>query len=77
VVVSDEIAHALAERASLLDHYSVEIDLAACRWRDGHGIDASFAIDDASRHRLLHGLDEIALILQHEADIAAYEAAQG
>jgi len=35
---------------------------------------ASFALDDFSRTRLLEGLDEIALTLRHEADIAAYEA---
>ena len=77
VIVSDEIAGTLAERASHLAGYSVEIDLEACRLRDGHGIDESFAIDEAARHRLLHGLDDIALILQHEAAIAAYEAANG
>ena len=33
-----------------------------------------FAIDDYTRHRLLHGLDDIGSTLQHEADIAAYEA---
>ncbi len=33
-----------------------------------------FAIDDYTRHRLLNGLDDIGSTLQHEADIAAYEA---
>ena len=33
-----------------------------------------FTIDDYTRHRLLNGLDDISLTLQHEADIAAYEA---
>jgi 3-isopropylmalate/(R)-2-methylmalate dehydratase small subunit len=36
-----------------------------------------FEVDEASRHRLLHGLDEIALTLAHEDAIAAYEAAAG
>ena len=36
-----------------------------------------FAIDEAARQRLLNGLDDIALILQHEAAIAAYELAHG
>jgi 3-isopropylmalate/(R)-2-methylmalate dehydratase small subunit len=37
------------------------------------GIRASFALDDFSRTRLLEGLDDIALTLRHERDIAAYE----
>jgi 3-isopropylmalate/(R)-2-methylmalate dehydratase small subunit len=34
-----------------------------------------FELDDFSRECLLGGLDEIALTLRHEDDIAAYEAA--
>ena len=37
-------------------------------------IEDSFDIDDYTRWRLLEGLDDIALTLAHEADIAAYEA---
>lgn len=33
-----------------------------------------FAIDDYTRHRLLEGLDDIAITLSHEDDIAAFEA---
>jgi 3-isopropylmalate/(R)-2-methylmalate dehydratase small subunit len=42
---------------------------------DGHEV--PFAFDEATRHRLLNGLDEIALTLGHEDAIAAYEAAHG
>ncbi len=38
------------------------------------GIEASFPLDDATRHRFLEGLDDIGITLQHEADIAAFEA---
>jgi 3-isopropylmalate/(R)-2-methylmalate dehydratase small subunit len=37
------------------------------------GIRAELALDDFSRTRLLEGLDDIALTLRHEADIAGYE----
>ena len=37
------------------------------------GREIAFAFDEATRQRLLHGLDEIALTLQHEDEIAAYE----
>ena len=38
------------------------------------GLDVAFEIDDHTRHRLVHGLDDIGLTLQHEAEIGAYEA---
>jgi len=41
------------------------------------GREIPFDFDDAIRHRLLNGLDEIALTLRHEDEIAAYETAHG
>ena len=41
------------------------------------GREVPFAFDEATRHRLLNGLDEIALTLGHEDAIAAYETAHG
>jgi len=38
------------------------------------GREVPFDFDEATRHRILHGLDEIALTLRHEDAIAAYEA---
>jgi 3-isopropylmalate/(R)-2-methylmalate dehydratase small subunit len=38
------------------------------------GIEADFPLDDATRHRFLEGLDDIALSLRHEPEISAYEA---
>jgi 3-isopropylmalate/(R)-2-methylmalate dehydratase small subunit len=38
------------------------------------GIEASFALDDFTRYRLLEGLDDIGLTLRHEDAIAAYES---
>ena len=35
-----------------------------------------FAIDDYTRHRLLNGLYDIAVTLQHEADITRFEASR-
>jgi 3-isopropylmalate/(R)-2-methylmalate dehydratase small subunit len=37
------------------------------------GVVEPFPLDDAVRHRLLHGLDDIGLTLQHEEEIAAFE----
>ena len=41
------------------------------------GREVPFDFDEATRDRILHGLDEIALTLQHEDAIAAYEHAHG
>ena len=38
------------------------------------GVTEPFPLDDHAQHRLVNGLDEIALTLRHETDIAAYEA---
>ncbi len=41
------------------------------------GREVPFEFDESTRHRILNGLDEIALTLQHEDEIAAYETAHG
>jgi 3-isopropylmalate/(R)-2-methylmalate dehydratase small subunit len=38
------------------------------------GIEAEFPLDPFTQHRLLNGLDDIGLTLQHDADIARHEA---
>ena len=38
------------------------------------GVEASFEIDDFTRFRLMNGLDDIGLTLQHDDAIAAFEA---
>jgi 3-isopropylmalate/(R)-2-methylmalate dehydratase small subunit len=50
-----------------------EIDLAAQEVRFGDTV-ASFEIDRETKHRLLNGLDDIALTLTQEDAIVAYEA---
>jgi 3-isopropylmalate/(R)-2-methylmalate dehydratase small subunit len=37
------------------------------------GIEADFQMDDSTRHRLVNGLDDIGLSLQHVDDIDGYE----
>jgi len=41
------------------------------------GREVHFDLDESTRFRLLNGLDDIGLTLQHEDAIAAYEAAHG
>lgn len=51
----------------------VTVDLQA-RAVSAPGFDAAFDIDDFTRLRVLEGLDDIGLTLNHEAAIAAFEA---
>ena len=72
-LTEDEVAQ-LMQRAQDIDDYQVTIDLEKCEVRDSQGFRASFPVDEFVRHCLLNGLDDIGLTLQHEKEIAAYEA---
>jgi 3-isopropylmalate/(R)-2-methylmalate dehydratase small subunit len=64
----------LIRKAQSTDGYRLTIDLEKCEVRAESGFAASFDVDPFRRHCLLEGLDDIGLTLQHEAEIAAYEA---
>jgi 3-isopropylmalate/(R)-2-methylmalate dehydratase small subunit len=64
----------LMRRAHEIEGYEITVDLEKCEVRDDQGFRAKFAMDEFVRHCLLNGLDDIGLTLQHEAEIAAYEA---
>jgi len=74
VVLGDEPVAELAARAEKNPDYQVLIDLEHCTVSDEQGFSAAFPLEETSRHRLLLGLDDIGLTLQHEAEIAAYES---
>ena len=74
VRLSEDEAAELMQRAQEIDDYSVTIDLEKCEVRDDQDFRAKFTVDDFVRHCLLNGLDDIGLTLQHEAEIATYEA---
>jgi 3-isopropylmalate/(R)-2-methylmalate dehydratase small subunit len=64
----------LLRRARDVAGYELTIDLEQCEVRDDQSFRAKFPIDEFVRHCLLNGLDDIGLTLQHEQEIAAYEA---
>jgi 3-isopropylmalate/(R)-2-methylmalate dehydratase small subunit len=74
VVLPESAVAELMRRAQDLAPYHLTVDLELRTVSDEHGFSATFPIDDFRRHCLLEGLDEIGLTLQHESDIAAYEA---
>jgi 3-isopropylmalate/(R)-2-methylmalate dehydratase small subunit len=74
VLLSEDEASAVMRRAREMENYQLTVDLEQCQVHDDHGFCAKFPIDEFVRHCLLHGLDDIGLTLQHEGEIAAYEA---
>lgn len=74
VQLHEEAVSTVMRRAQEIDNYEVTIDLQKCEVADGQGFRAQFPIDAFVQHCLLHGLDDIALTLEHAAEIEAYEA---
>ena len=74
VVVTPEEAEEIIRRAEQRLDYQLTVDLEKQQVRDGYGLVASFPIEATTRHRLLNGLDDIALTLADEPAIAAFEA---
>jgi len=74
VRLSEREVEQLMERAEKINGYQLTIDLEKCEVSDDQDFRAKFAMDEFVRHCLLQGLDDIGLTLQHEPEIAAYEA---
>jgi 3-isopropylmalate/(R)-2-methylmalate dehydratase small subunit len=73
VALSEEEAAAIARKAET-PGYQLTIDLESSTVRDDNGLNATFTMDEFTRHCLLEGLDDIGLTMQHEADISKYES---
>jgi 3-isopropylmalate/(R)-2-methylmalate dehydratase small subunit len=74
VRLDDEQVAEIMRRLKEIENYQLTVDLETLRVEDRRGFSAAFAMDEFSRQCLLNGLDDIARTLQHEAQIAAYEA---
>jgi len=74
VELPDDEVKALMESVDLDTGSSVTVDLERQVVIGPEGREIPFSIDEPTRHRLLNGLDDIAMTLQHEDAIAAYEA---
>ena len=74
VVVDPEVGELLLRAASDEPGLQVTIDVEQRRLICPEiGVDVEFPLDDFTQYRLLEGLDDIGLTLQHEDKIAAYE----
>lgn len=75
--VDEKVVQALWDFVDANPGASVTVDLESRTVSAGEGADRiedSFTIDDYTRWRLLEGLDDIAITLSHDDDIAAYES---
>ncbi len=68
----DDVKH-LMESVDLDTGSEVTVDLERQLVVAPDGTEIPFAIDASTRHRLLNGLDDIAITLAHEEEISAYE----
>ena len=77
VTLPEQEVERLMESVDLDNGSEMTVDLERCVVVGPDGREVPFTFDESTRHRLLNGLDEIALTLGHEDAIAAYETAHG
>jgi 3-isopropylmalate/(R)-2-methylmalate dehydratase small subunit len=77
VQLPEEDVKRLMESVDLDTGSDVTVDLERRLVVGPDGREVPFEIDESTRHRLLNGLDDIALTLQHESAITEYESARG
>ena len=74
IVLEEKIVDMLFNEVDRHDGYRLEIDLANQTIKTASGKNIEFDVDSFRKHCLLHGLDDIALTLQHADEIRQYEA---
>ena len=76
--ISEEDVRVIMDKATEKPGVNLTVDLEGQRvWDQDEEISIPFEIDQARRHNLLNGLDDIGLTLQFEEQISAYEAGRG
>jgi 3-isopropylmalate/(R)-2-methylmalate dehydratase small subunit len=77
VQVEPQVARSLLDAVTADPSLEVTVDLEHLRVEvPAAGIDAGFALDAFTQHRLLEGLDDIGLSLRAVGDIATFETAR-
>ena len=77
IVLPEEEVDRLMESVDLDTGSEMSVDLERCVIVAPDGREVPFEFDEATRLRILGGLDDIAITLQHEDAITAYETAHG
>lgn len=75
IKLSEAVIDNLFDRAAQHAPYQLCVDLETCTITDQHGLSLEFEVQAFRRHCLLHGLDDIALTLEHADKITQYELA--
>ena len=73
IILAADVVDELFKLVVAEEGYTLTIDLAAQSISRPDGVVIGFEIDAFRKHRLLNGLDDIGLTLEHAADIRAYE----
>jgi len=73
VALPEPIVRQILDRATQDPGYTLTIELERQTVADERDALATFDIDSAVKHRLLNGLDDIGLTLQHRDEISAFE----
>jgi 3-isopropylmalate/(R)-2-methylmalate dehydratase small subunit len=73
VALPENVVRQLLDRAEREPGYRLTLDLENQTVADERDTLAAFDIDPSVKHRLLNGLDDIGLTLQHVSDIDRYE----
>lgn len=77
IVLPDEEVERLMESVDLDAGSEMTVDLGRSVIVAPDGREIPFDFDETTRHRILNGLDDIALTLAHQDAIAEYEAVHG
>ncbi len=73
VILKAEEVQELFQEVNAKEGYELTVDLATQTVTTPEGKSVRFDVDSSRKERLLKGLDDIGLTLQHEAEITAYE----
>ena len=75
--MSEEDVQTIMEKAKTKPGLNLTVDLEGQRvWDEDEEVSIPFEIDQARRHNLLNGLDDIGLTMQFEDKITSFEAAR-
>ena len=77
VQLPEDTVRRITDNAEARAGYELTVDLEAQRvWDEDEEIIAEFEIDEFAKYKLLNGLDDVGLTMQHEDKIAAFEKAR-
>jgi 3-isopropylmalate/(R)-2-methylmalate dehydratase small subunit len=74
IVLDGKIIDGLFAETEATPGYGLEVDLEKLQVKKPDGTSLPFQVDEFRRYRLLNGLDDIGMTMQHADDIKAYEA---